>query len=104
MREGQKKLTKRGVSVLLITVTAGVIAIFAIASCAADPGDSSKGGSHDTSASATTSAPLAGAPAPSIVIGGPPPTPGPSSERPVSSSPPDTADYSKPARPSQKTP
>ena len=99
------------VGVVLIASAVCALATLTILSCEADPSDSGGGTSHDASSSSV--APVAAAPdsGPSIVVGGPPPTPAatpPASEpfngRPVSSSPPDTTDYSRPARPGDKKP
>src|SRR5579863_6123543 len=108
MLEGQDKLTKSGVSILSIgAATVSLVAMLAILSCTADSSESGKTASTGPSASSGSAAPAASAP--SIIIGGPPPTPAvaptgsaPFDGRPVSSSPPDTTDYSKPARPGDR--
>ncbi len=95
MLEGPKKLTKRGVNVLLIAaLTVSLIAMLAIFSCTADSSEAGKSAATGTSAS-STAAPVAAASTPRAT----PPPRGPLRPiPPVKSYPPDMRNYSIPVR------
>jgi hypothetical protein len=107
MFEGQKNLTMRDVSVLLIAALIVSLATLAIWSCTADSSESAGSASTDPGASSSTAAPAYGA----SIVAGPASTPAitpPASEpfdgRPVRSYPPDTTNYARPAGPGERTP
>ena len=97
VRERRKTVTTHRVSLLVIAFS-GVclLALLALLSCTADSNESGKSAATDASAS-SAAAPVAAsssAPTPAAAPTGSIPFDG----RPVRSAPPDTTDYSKPAR------
>ena len=93
----------------VVALTVSLFAVLGIFSCTADSSESGKSASTDSSTPSRASAPVS---ASSIVAAGAaatptatPPASGPRSYIPAARSfPPDTTDYSRPARPGEKTP